>query len=240
MATTHTAHRPRQSSRRVASQAHARTRTLGPRAGSTTATPPAPAAEVEAVTPTRAAPKLARTADSDDYLAAYFRQLAEHDLLTPEDERELSQGIEDTEMLTWERVLSRPEVILPLLALIEPNLEQPLKLPKLVKAVDDMMKSKRARKDASSRKKLLAVAKDAAVTLRGLDLDRVHIDAVVRELFRARQAALAGTQTWWDDGAANDAGAYLDDVHQAHRDAAHLRDEFVRANLRLVVTMARR
>ena len=48
---------------------------------------------------------------ADDHLAAYFRQLAEHELLTPEDERELSQGIEDTEILTWERVLSRAEVV---------------------------------------------------------------------------------------------------------------------------------
>ena len=69
-----------------------------------------------------------RTPDSDDHLAAYFRQLAEHELLTPEDERELSQGIEDTEILTWERVLSRPEAIRPLLTLIEPNLEQPQSL----------------------------------------------------------------------------------------------------------------
>jgi len=38
------------------------------------------------------AQKVIRTADSDDHLAAYFRQLAEHELLTPEDERELSQG----------------------------------------------------------------------------------------------------------------------------------------------------
>jgi len=70
-----------------------------------------------------------RSPDSDDHLAAYFRQLAEHELLTPEDERELSQGIEDTEILTWERVLSRPEAVGPLLGLIEPNLEQPAKLP---------------------------------------------------------------------------------------------------------------
>jgi len=33
---------------------------------------------------------------------------------------------------------------------------------------------------------------------------------------------------------------YLDGLRQAYRDAANLRDEFVRANLRLVVTMARR
>jgi hypothetical protein len=56
------------------------------------------AAVVEA--PARAVAKPMRTPDADDHLAAYFRQLAEHELLTPEDERELSQGIEDTEILT--------------------------------------------------------------------------------------------------------------------------------------------
>ncbi|HEX8108340.1 MAG TPA: sigma-70 family RNA polymerase sigma factor [Kofleriaceae bacterium] len=181
-----------------------------------------------------------RTPDSDDHLAAYFRQLAEHELLTPEDERELSQGIEDTEILTWERVLSRPEAIRPLLALIEPNLEQPVKFPKLQKVLDDMLKSKRARKDDKLVKKLLVAAKEAAAQMRALDLDRVHIDAVVRELYRAREASIAGLETWWTDGASKDAGAYVDEVRQAHRDAMNLRDEFVRANLRLVVTMARR
>ena len=52
-----------------------------------------------------------RSPDADDHLAAYFRQLAEHELLTPEDERELSQGIEDTEILTWERVFARADVV---------------------------------------------------------------------------------------------------------------------------------
>jgi RNA polymerase primary sigma factor len=125
------------------------------------------------------------------------------------------------------------------LSLVEPNLEQPVKFPKLLKAVEDMA-AKKARKDPKLVKKLAAAGKEAASQLRGLDLDRVHIDAVVRELYRAREAALAGETTWWSDAAAKDAGTYIDGVRQAHRDAMNLRDEFVRANLRLVVTMARR
>src|SRR5262249_20832705 len=167
-----------------------------------------------------------RTPDSDDHLAAYFRQLAEHELLTPEDERELSQGIEDTEIMTWERAFARPDVVMPLLSLVEPNLEQPVKFPKLVKQAEDMLKTKKAAKDSRQLKKLAVCAKEAAAQLRALDLDRVHIDAVVRELYRAREAALAGTETWWFDGAAKDAGAYLDDLRQAHRDGSNLRDEF--------------
>jgi len=187
--------------------------------------------------------KPARAPDADDHLAAYFRQLAEHDLLSPEDERELSQGIEDTEILTWERVFSRADVVRALLALVEPNLEQPIPVAvsgKVLKIVDDMLKTKRSTKDTKAVKKLVGAAKEMAAAMRALDLDRVHIDAVVRELDRAREAAIAGTETWFEHGASKDAGAYVDEVRQAHRDAASLRDEFVRANLRLVVTMARR
>jgi RNA polymerase primary sigma factor len=192
--------------------------------------------EVEKVEKVVKAPaKPMRSPDSDDHLAAYFRQLAEHELLTPEDERELSQGIEDTEILTWERVFARPDVVGPLLALVEPNLEQPQKFPKLVKLAEDMLKSKRARGDGKLVKKLAHAAKETALALRALDLDRVHIDAVVRELERE-----SASPTWWTECASKDAMGYFDELRQAYRDAANLRDEFVRANLRLVVTMARR
>jgi RNA polymerase primary sigma factor len=245
MATTHSARRRQRTPSRRTS-AHGRThgsrqnRAVAP---DDVASTPAPASVVSPVpasdeAPARVVAKPMRSPDADDHLAAYFRQLAEHELLTPEDERELSQGIEDTEILTWERVFARADVVASVLALIEPNLEQPKQFPKLVKAAEDSLKGKR--KDAKLAKKLGAAAREAAVELRGLDLDRVHIDAVVRELYRAREAALADQETWWTDGATKDAGAYVDDVRQAHRDAAALRDEFVRANLRLVVTMARR
>jgi len=250
MATTHSAsRRPRTSRRTTASAAHAHHRTVGARQGRVGASGSAKAAapkildakdvKLDEVIPVKVVRQL-RTPDSDDHLAAYFRQLAEHELLTPEDERELSQGIEDTEVLTWERVLSRAEVVRPLFALVEPNLEQPVKFPKLQKILDDMLKTKRARKDDKLVKKLQVAAREAAVQLRALDLDRVHIDAVVRELYRAREAALSGGETWWPESTTKDAAAFVDDVRQAHRDAMNLRDEFVRANLRLVVTMARR
>jgi RNA polymerase primary sigma factor len=265
MATTHSASRRQRATRRTtASAAHAHHRPAHTRAarGSLTTAPVKvtaaakshdakadPARDllrvakdiklVDDVAPVKVVRQL-RTPDSDDHLAAYFRQLAEHELLTPEDERELSQGIEDTEVMTWERVLSRAEVVRPLFALVEPHLEEPVKFPKLQKVVDDMLKSKRARKDDRLVKRLQVAAREAAVQLRALDLDRVHIDAVVRELYRAREAAVAGVDSWWAEGTTKDAGVFIDDVRQAHRDAMNLRDEFVRANLRLVVTMARR
>ena len=249
MATPHTDRRRQNPARRpTASPAQNRPhRTVGARQNRSSASKPvakAPVVLASSSAPAAAAPSRVvrpmRSPDSDDHLAAYFRQLAEHDLLTPEDERELSQGIEDTEILTWERVLSHPDMVRPVLAIVEPNLDQPAKFGKLVKAVEDLVKTKRGRKDAKLVKKLLVAAREAAGQMRALDLDRVHIDAVVRELYRVRQASLVGDPTWWVEAGSGDAGAYIDSVRQAHRDAMNLRDEFVRANLRLVVTMARR
>jgi hypothetical protein len=153
MAITHSPGRRQRTTRRTTtSTAHARHRPAGMRqtrtsAASGVATAPALGVKildlkVDEIAPTKVVRPM-RTPDSDDHLAAYFRQLAEHELLTPEDERELSQGIEDTEILTWERVLSRAEAVRPLLALVEPNLEQPVKFPKLQKVIDDMLKTKR-------------------------------------------------------------------------------------------------
>src|SRR6478735_11045764 len=143
--TTHPARsRQRPATRRTSAHGRAHGTTRQKRAsGPVDVTPkPAPVAVPTEIVETTTAPvkavKPMRSPDSDDHLAAYFRQLAEHELLTPEDERELSQGIEDTEILTWERVFARADVVRPLLALIEPNLEQPVDFPKLLKCADDM------------------------------------------------------------------------------------------------------
>src|SRR5439155_9783311 len=146
MATTHTARRrPRPARRTTTSSAHVRAHRGGARQNRATvaqALAPAIAPVVVADTaPVKAAAKPMRTPDADDHLAPYFRQLAEHELLTPEDDRELSQGIEDTEILTWERVFARADVVHPLLTMVEPNLETPVKFPRLVKQAEEMLKT---------------------------------------------------------------------------------------------------
>lgn len=169
----------------------------------------------------------------DDHLSAYFRNLAEHDLLSPDDERRLSQAIEDQETLTWELVLGRSELVEHVTELVLPNLEEPLKVPNLAKLIAQLA-TKPAR-DSRSKKKHAVSVRSLADAMRAADLDRFHIDAVLRELERASTA-----ETWWSNASSADASAFLDELRRAHKNGAGLRDEFVRANLRLVVTMARR
>lgn len=183
---------------------------------------------------------------TEDSLTAYFKKLAHHDLLTADDEKEISQGIEDTEILTWERVFSKPDVTLHFLPEIEKGIERPsgytgpVTFPKLKKAAVELTRNK---KDPKILKKYSREVKAAAKLMRFLDLDRVHIDMVIRELELARSAALVKhlkVSTWWRNGGTKDSNKYLSTICQASRDAENLRNEFIRANLRLVVTMARR
>jgi RNA polymerase primary sigma factor len=173
----------------------------------------------------------------DDHLSAYFRNLAEHDLLSPDDERRLSQAIEDQETLTWELVLARSEIVERITALVLPNLEEPLKIAQLPKVIAQL--ATKPSRDARARKKHSALVRSVADALRAADLDRFHIDAVLRELERT---AVAGSEqaSWWTAAGTSDGNSFLEELRRAHKGGANLRDEFVRANLRLVVTMARR
>lgn len=159
-----------------------------------------------------------------DHLASYFKELAEHDLLTADDERSLAQAIESAEVTTWERILACTPNVKPLAEQFEF-----LAKPKLLKEAK-----------LGPSKKYTRYVKAFAKKLREDDLDRINIDAVVGELRNARKAALKNEKTWWVEGASKKAGTYLDSICQVHRQGSNLRDQFVRANLRLVVTMARR
>jgi RNA polymerase primary sigma factor len=192
--------------------------------------------------PAGADSKLLRS-DSDDHLSTYFRDLAEHDLLGPEQERELSQGIEDQEILTWERVLARADVGPEVLAMIDAKLDEPLKSQKYLKTAEGVATKKADRRAVA---RLNAAARELAETLRKQDLDRVHIDAVRRELRRARALATAAKGTRPGPIEATFAAgtpafaSYLAGIDEAYRGSSALREEFVKCNLRLVVTMARR
>jgi RNA polymerase primary sigma factor len=157
--------------------------------------------------------------DGEDQLSAYFRRLGEHVLLTPELERQLSVDIEDVEVLTWRTLILRPEMVATTVAFLEPRLRT--KFPKLLKVAAEALATKRARRDPKVLRRLAAAAKEAAVRIRGIDLDRAHIEVAVREL------------TFDDAGHARE-------VRALRSDGVRLRDDFVRANLRLVVMMARR
>jgi RNA polymerase primary sigma factor len=178
--------------------------------------------------------------DPEDHLSTYFRDLAVHELLGPEEERELAQGIEDQEIMTWERVFERPDVVPFAARLLEGKTEQPIPWKKLLRAADALRAQPKRKRDTRTTNRMARAAREAAVPLRSQDLDRVHIDHVLREIERADQRARRGERDVPIAAGTRDFAGYLERVRVAYRGGAELREEFVRANLRLVVTMARR
>jgi RNA polymerase primary sigma factor len=201
---------------------------------------PSPAAlqqlEREIALARQAKPKRADQATTGDHLATYFRDLSGHDLLDPDQEREIAQGIEDQEILTWERLLGNPAAVEHVIGLLEARLDNSLKVFAEVRKAAAVARKLRT---AKSREKLRQMARTAAEQLRALDLDRTHVDAVIQDLERIHDAPGPRDK---DKGFAQTAAftQYLAHVTAAARGGANLRNEFVRANLRLVVTMARR
>ncbi len=186
------------------------------------------------------------TSAATDHLSVYFRELGSHGLLEPDQERQLARSLEQAELETWTRILSHPSVVDYVAGLLEARLDNSLSD---FRQLRRLAHSARKSRLASSRDKLTTAAARVAKQLRALDHDRQHVAAVVGDLERLRKLALTGSDhSHHRPGssrlpfapASRSFGVYLGQVLESYRAAAHLRDEFVRANLRLVVTMARR
>jgi len=170
----------------------------------------------------------ARDGASDDHLSAYFHDLSGSELLSAEAERDLSRKIEENEIRAWELVFSRPEQVGPAVAFLFERLATagedgpPAAVVKRAyKVTDEVMATRRARRDPAILRRFNRVMRELAAAVRTCDLDRVHIDALVREHLPKH-------------------GEYASTVRAEHRAGAELRDQFTKSNLRLVVTMARR
>lgn len=150
------------------------------------------------------------TEGPDDQLSTYFRHIAEHDLLTPDQEQEFAEGIEEAEREVWRKVFARRASVRPVLEL----LDMTAKFPKLLKAAE-------AGREYPASKYLKAMY-EVSDKLRAADLDRHLIDKVVTALNEDSEVK------------------YLGKIRDALGEAGRRRDSFVKANLRLVVTMARR
>jgi RNA polymerase primary sigma factor len=176
----------------------------------------------------------ARRADSATYLSMYFRDMAALDVLRPEEEFSSAREIEALEILLWEAVLSHAPAVEHVLAAIEP-----------IAALPGEARALRA-----SAVKLGAGAHDAkawtkasartARKLRAGDVDHLFIDAALGAVDRITLGIGARGGSVGSLGPARARSEWLRRVHAANAAAAGARNAFVKANLRLVVSIARR
>jgi RNA polymerase primary sigma factor len=169
--------------------------------------------------------------DSGTYLSMYFRDMAELDVLRPEEEFTSAREIEALEIMLWEAVLAHAPAVVPVLDAIAGVPDYQL-----------MAEVKTLRRVAGGRdpKAFARAATRAARRLRSVDVDHLFIDAALGAIDRITLGIGVRGGDAASLGRAAKAAEWLRRVGAANRAAAEARNDFVKANLRLVVSIARR
>jgi RNA polymerase primary sigma factor len=173
------------------------------------------------------------------FLAMYFRDMAELDVLRPEQEFETARNIEEMELHLWKTILGFAPGTDWILDVVEREVGKPLPEVKLHRAA-----AARARHKSSipERARFEKTAAALATKLRVLDIDRIFLDAALTEIQRVGR----GVQGLPFEGTvpfSTSTKAFSDFVKAVGGKAFRLKaakNEFVKANLRLVVSIARR
>jgi RNA polymerase primary sigma factor len=174
----------------------------------------------------------------DATLARYMSELAGHELLGRDDEIALAQEVEQLEIQYWSALFSFPRAATVLRDAIVATLEEPphAELQTAVRAAASVRAGTAGR---AARTRYTRAVERLATKLRELDL---HRDAVKRSHSDARAFADSheAGRRGRDGSRSKTVDAYLRDAEAARRAQQNAKDRFVAANLRLVVSMARR
>jgi len=176
------------------------------------------------------------TGHGDATLARYMSELAGYELLGRDDEIRLAQEVERLEVAYWVVMLGLPRAIDALEPVIRTKLEEdPTELAAVVKAARAARAS-----DASktARVRYTRAVERAAEQLRALDIHREAAKAAHDTAQEFADSPQAGRST--KGGHPKVIDTYLQDIESARRAQQMAKDRFVAANLRLVVSMARR
>jgi RNA polymerase primary sigma factor len=172
--------------------------------------------------------------EKGSFLGKYFRDMAALDVMPPEQEFLAARELEALEIAIWQAVLSHPPMIDHVLDLVEALMDNAMSEFRTLRRLAAAARRSPTKQNVGKVEK--AVAR-LAPKIRAVDTDRNYLDAVLVELDRIRRGR--GDRNAINPGTAT-ARAWLDRVRRADRAAATARNAFVLANLRLVVSIARR
>ncbi len=170
-----------------------------------------------------------RRPDSGSYLSMYFRDMAALDVLRPEEEFTSAREIEALEIMLWEAVLGHPPAIAHVLEAVEAIAPLPSEARALRRAAEQA--------DLKSYTRLVS---RAARKLRAADCDHLFIDAALSTIDHVSVGIGVRGATVRALGRDRGRSEWLRRVINANRAAEDARNDFVKANLRLVVSIARR
>jgi RNA polymerase primary sigma factor len=173
------------------------------------------------------------------FLAMYFRDMAELDVLRPEQEFETARKIEELENDLWRTVLGFAPGAGWIMDRIEAVLEKPLAE---IKPFRQAAEGAHGKASIPARGRFDKAGMRLATKLRTLDIDRIYLEAALTEIQRVGRATRGlpyeGTVPF-----STSTKAFAEYVRVVAQKAFRLKvakNEFVKANLRLVVSIARR
>ncbi len=178
--------------------------------------------------------------DDANFLSMYFREMSTLDVLRPEEEYRSARRIEELEIHVWERVLASASMVEWALTRVEATQFEG-ELPSFRALRTAATKAKKS-PSAKSAEALARAARRTSELMRDVDKDRLALEAILAELrFLYRSGAgKGGSNALPVSTRTKSFERYMEAIEVADRAAAEARNDFVRANLRLVVSIARR
>jgi len=171
-------------------------------------------------------------------LGRYFREMANHRVLAPDEELQAARRIHQLEVGYWRALFSHVPAFETVARVLELHLEE---VPAEVSALRKLAKGQKKALPKKEQSRWDELAEALATKMRELDADRIFVAESQKAVER-----LAGTHTSERDMVVGEFQVtaafrkYLGEVRVAQRAQQEAKNRFVTANLRLVVSIARR
>ncbi len=171
-------------------------------------------------------------------LGRYFREMANHRVLAPDEELEAARQIHELEVGYWKALLSHPPALEAVARVLEHHITE---LPPDVATLRKLVKGAKKNLTKKEQQRWDEAVQTLSLKLRELDADRIFVAESQKAVER-----LAGTHTAERDMVVGEFQVtaafkrYLADIRAAQRAQQDAKNRFVTANLRLVVSIARR
>ena len=214
----------------------------------TPSSPPEDSPGAESIPPpseSRGPSRAAEDVAGDSTLSRYFREMAGHRVMGPDEELLAARHVEAAEILHWVALLSHAPLTEAILAGLEgdvlalPEPDRPVLAPAAeLRRLLKVHRRQRSRFSAAQAREWTDLCQALAVSIRLPDSDRIWM-ARANEIARA-PLALAETEGGGDVPVGPAYRRFLERVKDTDAVQREAKGRFVKANLRLVVSIARR
>jgi RNA polymerase primary sigma factor len=178
-------------------------------------------------------------------LGAYLGDVSKVDVLTPEEEKSLAAEIADRRVGYWRALLSYPPFVSGIADVLEAALtaDSCETIPHaMLEQARNHSRAYRDRETKSNREAYHGSQKALAQAMADLDLDGKYGDMIAADLeaIDANRRESVSIQVTYPPKGSRPFAAYIHRVRSANQALRYSKNKFVKANLRLVVTIARR